>query len=442
MADVFLSYAHADNQHLSFVPTGLISRLHDDLETWAAMSKDPKPDVWRDAKRLEVGELFNPAISEKLKEARVFLPIVSPNWLKSDYCQREFRAFWDRTGAGQSGDSRTGVIPVLLTYRMKDVDALKEPFRSLSFSEELRYDLAMPQDLYQRFFGALTTAISERLQRIPPVQPAASGPRVFMAHAVGETGEPLKKAREVIANELITKEFEVVDGIYREKYKAEDIVGEISRSVPSCLAAIHFFGDNLGPILKGDPRQVVQLQFEEVSRLKPRLQIGYSLPGFKANSDDEEFMQKARKALGTDYWQMEPQKCAANLVERLRKLLNPPPELPSDNAVYVMYDSTDRDAGAAVEAYLDNLGFEILRVPKEGLSDEEYIKEHQENLLFSQWFYIYHGKAPAEGWSDIKRNETIRAKKKKESRIPFKGVVYLGPEDNPSKQTFKSKGCL
>ena len=78
-ADVFISYAHRDNQD-GWV-TGLKKKLTEKLNPFLA----GRAEVWFDD-RIEPGVYFKQEIQQKLKDAPIFVAIISPSYLDSEFC--------------------------------------------------------------------------------------------------------------------------------------------------------------------------------------------------------------------------------------------------------------------------------------------------------------------------------------------------------------------
>jgi hypothetical protein len=78
-ADVFISYAHRDNQD-GWV-TGLKRKLTEKLNPFLA----GRAEVWFDD-RIEPSVHFKQEIQQKLKDTPIFIAVVSPSYLESEYC--------------------------------------------------------------------------------------------------------------------------------------------------------------------------------------------------------------------------------------------------------------------------------------------------------------------------------------------------------------------
>src|SRR5215469_14211529 len=91
--DVFISYAHLDNQDgwVTDVKSKLASRLTSDLAG--------EPEIWFDADRLRTGDIFKQEIRDKLSNTLMLVAIISPSFLKSQFCiEEELGWFLDNGG--------------------------------------------------------------------------------------------------------------------------------------------------------------------------------------------------------------------------------------------------------------------------------------------------------------------------------------------------------
>ena len=81
--DVFLSYAHGDNETgwVTYFETRLRQRLRERLGF--------TPEVWRDERKLGGGDSFPDEIKQALSATGIVVSVVSPSYLVSEYCRRE-----------------------------------------------------------------------------------------------------------------------------------------------------------------------------------------------------------------------------------------------------------------------------------------------------------------------------------------------------------------
>lgn len=132
--DVFISYAHADDAGILGSDKGWVLNFVDDLEKSLAMKLGKKenetPFIWKD-EELERNKLLTDALVNELKKTAVFLIIMSPSYLKSDWCGKELKQFLeiaqDKNASGRifiveidelnRNEYPTEIDKNLLTYR-------------------------------------------------------------------------------------------------------------------------------------------------------------------------------------------------------------------------------------------------------------------------------------------------------------------------------------
>src|SRR5207253_9286849 len=91
-ADLFVSYGHLDNSNASADEQRWIDRFHKDLELRVAQYLGAPVTVWRD-NYLGGNTDFPEEIAQKLQSTAALVPVLSPRYLHSDWCQRELQAF-------------------------------------------------------------------------------------------------------------------------------------------------------------------------------------------------------------------------------------------------------------------------------------------------------------------------------------------------------------
>jgi FxsC-like protein len=105
----FFSYAHADQNVF-------LKKFYDDLaekvrgRTGALIPESGFID--RDG--IEHGAKWNTTLEEALQSCRVFVPIYSPSYFRSEYCGKEFKIFLDRLKAAQKSSASTKLAPLIL----------------------------------------------------------------------------------------------------------------------------------------------------------------------------------------------------------------------------------------------------------------------------------------------------------------------------------------
>lgn len=86
----FFSYAHHDAE----TDPKLIEALNVELERRVtARLVNEKFVIWRDIDKLRTGTIWNPAIEDAVRASDVLIVLLTPRWITSDYCRREYAIF-------------------------------------------------------------------------------------------------------------------------------------------------------------------------------------------------------------------------------------------------------------------------------------------------------------------------------------------------------------
>lgn len=101
--DIFISYAHVNNQPLPGAEYGWVTTLITGLKVYLnqKFGRVEGYSLWMDYK-LDGNKALTPEIIEKLQDSAVFLLILSPGYLASEWCMKELDAFLERHGANSS----------------------------------------------------------------------------------------------------------------------------------------------------------------------------------------------------------------------------------------------------------------------------------------------------------------------------------------------------
>lgn len=113
---LFINYAHRDNTHLDHLTQGWIDLLHERLENRLGQLLGEKPDIWRDPK-LRGYDHFDQKISIILSPSALFVGILTPSYIKSEWCSRELQEFHDQAVAngGVHIEDKSRIFKVLKT---------------------------------------------------------------------------------------------------------------------------------------------------------------------------------------------------------------------------------------------------------------------------------------------------------------------------------------
>lgn len=102
--DIFISYAHPDNSAPEG-QKGWVDDFHEELEAFLVRRfVHKKIAIWRD-KKLQGSTRFDNRIKKVINHSALFLALVSPHYLQSDYCRKELEWFYRQAKSGPFGIS-------------------------------------------------------------------------------------------------------------------------------------------------------------------------------------------------------------------------------------------------------------------------------------------------------------------------------------------------
>lgn len=306
--DVLISYAHIDDMALMEGQKGWISTLHRALEIRLAQLLGRTPRIWRDPK-LSGNDVFADHLIDRLPGVAILLSVVSPRYLKSDWCLRELREFIK--AAESAGGVRRG-------HKLRVFKVVKTPVPLDQQVPELRHMLGYdffttdphtgrPKELSslgdtdsQRLYWAklddLAHDMAELLESLdtgtapPPAElpmdrdvpvssvmapilpgspredeavpapvwtPGEDEPVVYLA----ETTYDLRERRDAIRRELQSQGLRVLPE-QQLPYVIDECDAAIRRDLAQCTLSVHLVGRNYGLVPDGATQSVVCLQHE------------------------------------------------------------------------------------------------------------------------------------------------------------------------------------
>ncbi|GGX97852.1 TIR-like protein FxsC [Streptomyces anandii] len=178
----FLSYAHTPSYDAAMDPDLWVHRLFQDLSDHVmAMTDHPAGlPVGFMARQMRLGEHWSERLAEALASCRVFVPLYSPRYFRSDMCGKEWYAFSRRASRAsllQQGAAAPAIVPALwvpvrhedLPHAARDVYADHRAFGD-DYAAEGLYGLMKLRYLrneYERAVYQLAKAIVTAAERRP-----------------------------------------------------------------------------------------------------------------------------------------------------------------------------------------------------------------------------------------------------------------------------------
>jgi TIR domain len=102
----FFSYTHRDAE----VDPHIIEAFSSELEKRVdAKLVNARFEIWRDKEKLQLGDYWDQRIGAAIDTSHIFIILLTPKWISSDYCRKEFEAFQKIEAARDSGGY---IIPI------------------------------------------------------------------------------------------------------------------------------------------------------------------------------------------------------------------------------------------------------------------------------------------------------------------------------------------
>lgn len=431
---IFISYAHIDDQPLVEGEQGWISAFHSVLEKRLSMLLGEPPNIWRDAE-LRGNDRFDDAIARAFHRAAVFIAVLTPRYVRSDYCQMELDAF--TTTAAREGRERVGdrrpLFKVIKTPVARDdhptelQDQLGYEFfvQDPGRKHPSELSLSSRRDDFLVLLDDLAHEIRETLEQLDetdanpaatPVDPG-TGKVIYLAPPTSD----LRGFHDALRRELVDEGHAVLPDT-----ELPVVGGPFLETVDRCLAgadlAVHLLGPKYGFVPEDETTSAGELQLMRSAARASSLERLIWIPPECTPTDARQaaLLERVRRDPTFQEGADVVNASLETLKQSLRGRLVPAPAVPEsphpgDDAdtepggpawVYLIHDPQDDDAAAEVEDALWDAGVEVRTRIYEG--DETEIREdHEENLRVCDAFLVFHGSA-GERWlrqalADLKR---------------------------------------
>jgi TIR domain len=401
--DVFVSYAHADNQLVAGTEVGFISQLVGDLRTEVGRKVGKALDVWWDHYKLSGNTRVTPEIMRAAGDCASIIVVVSPAYLRSEWCDHELREFAEVLQARQNG--HPGAIFVV---SIEPIDQGKLPaslrdltgypfYRSLDdgrTTRPLRTELSTDKEPYYNRLSQLVQNITDYLEGLLSLRQAASAP----VGAPADASKPCVLLLEV-TDDLVQRRAELKDYLEQagivvlpeKRYSRDDLklhreqmLADLERS-RACVQI-------LGP-LAGDrsdhPRGMIWFRYETIRDSgTSRAFVQWRDPDLnvEAITDADARELIAAPSVRTDRF--------PDLRRAVAELALKPPEQgrPTKDrdvvSVFVNSDPLDRQFGDDVARWLSDHGFLVLEPPQ---STPDAREEWETNLRYCDSLLLIYG---------------------------------------------------
>ena len=445
--NLFISYAHIDDQPLTPGEKGWITRFHATLKKMLDMRLGREAKIWRDEK-LQGNDVFSNEIVAQFNQSAALASIVTPRYLHSEWCTREAREFCqsaERNGGLVVGN-KSRVFKVIKTpVDAEESEALPAHMKDLLGFEFFTYEEGAPLELdpdygpeynqrYLKKIALLAQDIAQLLKtlqaeggasksndsNVPSEPPAPSKPAVYLA----ECSYDRKQARELLEGELKRLGYPVLPDKRLPQDEAE-YVAAVESLLARCALSVHLAGEKYGTVPDGPTEKSTSILQNELAVARSRsggLQRLIWLPqGARSeHAPQQAFIealhQDALAQFGADLIAGDIEELRAAIYDTLRKIERPEPKQPeggsaraqpatagSSKMIYLINDVKDRKATIPVRKLCRQLGLEVAVPAFEG-DASEVRKANQQQLASCDGVVLFYG-AGDEAWKRTIDNE-------------------------------------
>jgi hypothetical protein len=445
--NLFISYAHIDDQPLTPGEKGWITRFHSTLKAILSMRMGREAKIWRDEK-LQGNDVFSSEIVAQFNQSAALVSIVTPRYLNSEWCTREANEFCQT--AQQSGGlvvgNKSRVFKVIKTpVDAQESESLPAHMKDLLGFEFFAYKDGAPLELdpdygpeysqlYKQKVAILAQDIAQLLKtlqaeggasksddrNVASEPPAPTKPAVYLA----ECSYDRKQARELLEGELKRLGYPVLPDKRLPQDEAE-YVSAVGSLLAGCALSIHLVGEKYGTVPDGPTDKSASILQNELAVARCRsggLQRLIWLPqGTRSEQAPQQafieaLLQDAQAQFGADLIAGDIEELRAAIHDTLRKIEQPEPKQPERDAtgeqpaaggsakmIYLISDAKDRKATVPVRKLCRQLGFEVAVPAFEG-DASEVRKTNQQQLACCDAVVLFYG-AGDEAWKRTIDNE-------------------------------------
>jgi hypothetical protein len=387
--DLFVSYSSRD--------LGWVSAFHDDLVADINRFADADVYPFLDRSRLQPGYVWDEQLLDAARDCAVLVPVLSPRFFQSDYCQREVKTFIEAHGLASGSVHRSRIFPVKLLCSAP-ADHVLAQLQSAGFCTEGRdgipFEHAAGTPEYREALRKLSYAIAQALKSIPPRQQRRPG--VYLAPDFQAASDKLRAS--------LDHHFDIFpeNSAALLSLDADEFRAALERDFARCFVSVHPL--NHAPFAKALVE--AHLAFARMQD-KPRLVWTADPPDDLANAGFEWFTSQAE------------------IEDRIRRLHEKPAETkPAATGRLIYFLCPDRANKLRAEALLDALEVRGLRIypsPLDGPADQA-LQTHVRALDELEDCLIYYGDVNRD-WFDA---VFLRVQKKIRQR-QLRTVIFLAP---------------
>lgn len=461
--DIFISYTHVDNDSYAKDQQGWVDYMHERLERRLYQLLGEQPAIWRDPK-LNGNDYINNALIMKLRNIAILVAVLSPRYVKSEWCLKELAEFYRKSGHNDRArfleaapifkvvktpvSEYPAELRELLGYKFYEEDPLSG--QPNEFSHLITFD-TFPK--FVKRVNDLAWGIKlfiETLQETPSgklIPPTAGA--VYLAVTTGE----FEHERDEMKSELQGRGYRVLPNKDLPSDPA-DLMKSISDDLKKSVMSIHMVGKHFD-----GPESLAGLQHKlalERARHGKLSQVIWIPKGSRISDDErkplmESLQQDANTHPGIEILQDMLEDLKTNILIKLKMVEgimqqwplpnNPEPKTDDPPLVYLVNDDLDYDSTVQLRNFLFDNEVEVLQIGTfepngEQKQTEELLQLRKDYTKDCDAMIIFQGQA-----NDIWRGQKVSELRKCMVGRPkplLGKAIYLSAPMNTAKNNFRS----
>jgi hypothetical protein len=495
--DLFISYAHIDDLSPFGEEKGWIDLLHERLSVLLAQALGYEPRIWRDGHRLQGNDELSGAIGAGVTRSLLLVPVISPRYVQSDWCNREMEAFHAAPGPAPAPGSpafRSRVFKVVKTplpehLRGCEPGHIRDLIGYQFYGEDessgvlTEFSPAPHDKQYWRTLHRLVSDIKQtliELKHTPPAPPpltagapAAPAPTqvrtaaaASLSNAAAETGGAapskfvylaettgdLAREREEVRDELRQRGYGVLPEQRLPLDERRRIEEAVRADLARCALSVHMVGPRYGSTPEDDPASVVQIQerlaaergaadetFQRLLWTPP----GLGTPALEVtDARQKAYVETLHAGLtaGAELLQTTVEDLKTRVVEKLTAAARAQaaaagPKRTKLKQVYLICENRDREFVRPIKQYLFKERFEVITWLEGDAGAERLTEYHRKNLRECDAALIYFGSGD-EPWVRKNLEDLEKAYGYGREDDWTASAVFVGQPPNEQKEDF------
>jgi len=464
--DIFISYGHLDDDDPAGDVKGWVDLLVDRLPRLVSSTLGYLPKIWRDERSLTGDALLRAAIQDGISQSLLFIPIVSPRYVQSDWCLRELETFCKNPPLPNAPAHRSRIFkvvktPLLFHLSKKEPEQLREIIGHAFYEMDGDMPVEFSPDVvpgkdprYWTVLRRLAWDISTLLAAVKDpeqvaAQPAAdNGAQKFVYLA--ETSSDLTAEREAVRDELRQRGYGVLPAEKLPATELKQTEAAIVEALGRSVLSVHLIGKRFGAAPEDDPRSMVSIQEDLAAQRSAKdpsfarvlwMPQALMTPAMEvADERQKTFITGLQNRIGAGAELL--QTSIEDLKTRIIEKLNPPATAVAAKQngrsklkqVYLICENRDRGLVRPIKEYLFKQNIEVITW-LDGDTAATLMDYHHKNLRECDAALVYFGNGD-EPWVRKNLEDLEKAYGYGREQDWTASAVYVGAPHNEQKEDF------